>query len=65
MPRVRVDPTKCQGYGTCAEVAESLFVLDDWGYAQSVPRDLQGATEKQAAEAAIEVCPVKAVRLLT
>jgi ferredoxin len=64
MARLRVDPTKCQGYGTCAEVAESLFVLDEWGYAQSVPRELHGTTEEQAAGAAIEVCPVKAVRLL-
>ena len=64
MARIRVDPTKCQGYGTCAEVAESLFVMDEWGYAQSVPRDLRDATEEQAAEAAIDVCPVKAVRLL-
>jgi ferredoxin len=65
MPRLRVDPTKCQGYGTCAEVAETLFVMDEWGYAQSVPRDLRGSAEENAAAAAIDVCPVKAVRLLS
>jgi ferredoxin len=65
MTRLRVDPTKCQGYGTCAEVAQTLFVLDEWGYAQSIARDLRGSAEESAAEAAIEACPVRAVRRLS
>ncbi|NMI01871.1 ferredoxin [Pseudonocardia acidicola] len=63
MERLRVDPTKCQAYGTCAEVAPDLFQLDPWGYAQARRRDLTDG-EAASAEAAIKICPVKAIRLL-
>jgi ferredoxin len=63
MGRLRVDPIKCQAYGTCAELAPELFSMDEWGYAQAERSDLTG-DEAHSAQAAIEICPVKAIRLL-
>lgn len=64
MSRLRVDPRKCQAYGTCAEIAPELFELDEWGYAQAVRRDLSG-DETDSANAALDICPVEAIRMLS
>jgi ferredoxin len=62
--RARVDPTKCQGYAICAELAPGRFTLDDWGYAQAVAADVPDA-EADAVEEAVRECPVKAIRWTT
>lgn len=59
-----VDSTKCQAYGTCADVCPSVFVLDEWGFAGvqgdgSVP---QG--DEEAARNAAAGCPEDAISLL-
>jgi ferredoxin len=59
--KVRVDPTKCQGYGLCTEVAGEVFKLDDFGFAH-----VEGGTEitpemePRVAEA-VRGCPAKAI----
>jgi ferredoxin len=59
--RVRIDPSRCQGYGMCVEFASAQFSYDDWGFAQSidrdVPQDAIGAVAK-----AIRQCPIAAIR---
>jgi ferredoxin len=62
--RLAVDAAACQAYGLCAEEAPDLVDLDDFGYS-AVKGDGQIPTEREpAAGAAVEVCPVKAMRLL-
>jgi ferredoxin len=62
--RLAVDAAACQAYGLCAEEAPDLVDLDDFGYS-AVKGDGEVPADRQAAaEAAVEVCPVKAMRLL-
>ncbi|MGX1675523.1 ferredoxin [Streptomyces sp. NPDC055400] len=59
---IRVDRSKCCGYGICAEIAPRLFSLDDMGFAQAAPGVLSGSAAEEAAEAA-EACPERAITL--
>ncbi|HEU0168219.1 MAG TPA: ferredoxin [Chloroflexota bacterium] len=59
--RVRVDPTKCEAFGKCAEVSPDVFKLDEFGYAgpddfMDVPAEFEAKVRQ--AEAA---CPTGAV----
>jgi ferredoxin len=62
--RIAVDAALCQAYGLCAEEAPDLVDLDDFGYSAvkgdgDVPDDRQNA-----ARAAVDICPVRALRLI-
>jgi ferredoxin len=59
--RARVDPTKCQGYGICVELAPHHFVADDWGIVQAVQVDADGE-HRDAVTRAVQQCPIKAIR---
>lgn len=61
MTRVRVDPTKCQGYAICVEEAGGNFSLDDWGFAQAEPVEVP-ESEIGRVNVAIKECPVNAIR---
>lgn len=60
---IRVDPTKCRGYGLCEVLAPDHLEADDWGLAQSrgLPIDQE---DVPAVQAAIDVCPFDAIRWL-
>ncbi len=58
-----VDATKCEGYGTCADLCPQVFVLDEWGYASVVGDGDVAAGEEEAARAAERACPEKAIIL--
>ncbi len=61
---IAVDAALCQGYGLCAEQAPDLVDLDDFGYS-AVKGDGAVPTDREdAALAAIDICPVKAIRVL-
>ncbi|GGN57051.1 ferredoxin [Streptomyces kronopolitis] len=60
--KLRLDPTRCQGYGLCQEPAPDLIDIDDFGYA-SVVADPAPGTSEDAARAAVEACPNSALRL--
>jgi ferredoxin len=60
--RFRVDPTLCEGYGTCADLAPAVFVLDEWGYAQAVAREVVDEDERAGTAEAMRQCPVFAIR---
>jgi ferredoxin len=59
--RLRVDPTRCQGYAVCTEVAARHFTLDDWGFAQALVVDVAEADVEAVGEAVAD-CPVRAIR---
>ena len=61
----RVDPTVCEAYGICFDVAGDIFDSDDWGYAKAVRTRELTAAERARAEEAFRLCPVKAIRRLT
>lgn len=58
---VRVDPTKCQGYGRCVEIASELFELDEWGYASARLEGDVPSTLVDAAREAVRECPAQAI----
>jgi ferredoxin len=59
--RVRVEATKCEGYGNCAAHLPEVFVLDEWGYA-SVNADGNVAPEDEGrARRAVLDCPAHAI----
>jgi ferredoxin len=61
--KVRVDPTKCRGYGMCKELAEAEFVSDDWGLVQARGSEVS-LDQVLAVQSAIEACPFQAIRLV-
>jgi ferredoxin len=61
--RLRVDWTRCDAHGICAELLPELVSLDDWGYPLvrdrgEVPREL-----RRHAEHAVVACPRIALHL--
>lgn len=62
--KMLVDSTQCEAYGTCAEIAPTVFILDDFGYA-AVANDGEIPTELESvAREAMESCPVRAIRIV-
>jgi len=60
--RLRVDPTRCDGHGLCAELFPERVVLDDWGYPIIAPTPFDEDLLPLARRAAA-ACPVLALRL--
>lgn len=56
--KLKVDPDKCIGCGTCAAVADKSFKLGEDG--KSIPVNPAGDPEAKVKEA-IESCPVDAI----
>ena len=59
---LRVDMTKCEGRGICAELLPERITLDDWGYPIIEPAALHG-TLKRHARRAVAGCPELALFL--
>jgi len=60
--KLRLDPTRCDGHGLCAELLPELIRLDEWGY------PLLGGDEvtdelRRLARRAIAACPVLALSM--
>jgi ferredoxin len=63
---IRLDRTRCKGYGACAEECPSLFELDEFGYAQlKVADGTVPAGDEDAAFAAERGCPERAITTQT
>lgn len=66
---LHIDWTKCDGRGLCAEILDRALTRDDWGYPVSL-RGEEGfrsdvplrADEIDAADDAVALCPVLALR---
>lgn len=62
--RIVLDRPRCEGHGLCEEAAPQLMHLDDAGDLV-IDRDEvdPGSADETAAQAAVRVCPVAALRL--
>lgn len=60
--RIEVDQARCEGHGLCEEAAGDLIHLDDEGILVIDVADVPPGREG-AAQAAVRVCPVAALRL--
>lgn len=60
--RIVLDRPRCEGHGLCEEAAPSLLHLDDDGELV-LDREDVGHGDLAAANAAVRVCPVAALRL--
>ncbi|WP_433361291.1 ferredoxin [Actinoplanes sp. CA-142083] len=60
--RIVLDRPRCEGHGLCEEAAPQLMHLDDDGELV-LDREQVGDTDLTAANAAVRVCPVAALRL--
>ncbi len=61
--KVRIDPTKCTGYGLCSQSAPEVFGLDEWNQAivlisreREIPENLWPAIRQASAR-----CPTRAI----
>lgn len=64
MSRIELDRERCEGHGTCEQIAPSIYRLDDEGELEilvdsPLPDDLV-----HVAEAGARVCPVAALRVV-
>lgn len=62
--KVKVDRTKCDGFGTCAAYAPKIFYLDEWGYAAVAESGDVPPEEQPCAEKAFMECPADAIMLV-
>lgn len=61
--RLRVDWGACDGHGLCAQWAPELIELDEWGFPIVTPGPVPAAGLAHA-RAAVDACPVLALKLL-
>jgi len=59
---LHVNPIACAGRGLCAEIAPELIALDDWGFPVVEPGPVPAGLIADA-EAAVQICPLLALRL--
>ncbi len=60
--RILLDRPRCEGHGLCEEAAPELMHLDDDGELVVDRQEVEGDL-LSAANAAVRVCPVAALRL--
>jgi ferredoxin len=61
--KARVDPVKCEGYGTCAKVAPKIYLLDEWGYAYTEGDGTVPEDQQEAAREGMHQCPAHAITI--
>lgn len=61
--KIMVDRVKCEGHGLCEEAAPRLMHLDDEGELVLDVEDVTDQADVDAAQAAVRVCPVAALRV--
>jgi ferredoxin len=58
---VKLDRTRCDGFGICAKHAPQYFSLDDWGYASLIGDGTIADADRDAVMRALLDCPVHAI----
>ena len=61
-----LDPIRCDGHGLCHLAAPDLIGLDEWGYPLLPGAGLRASispSDRAAARAAVDSCPVLALHL--
>lgn len=61
---IELDRPRCEGHGLCEEAAPDLMHLDDDGELVVDVPEVEGADVTRA-QAAVRVCPVAALRLVS
>jgi ferredoxin len=61
--KASVDRDRCEGYGTCADILPSVFLLDEWGYAYTDENHVIAEAEVDVARRAALECPMNAIVL--
>ncbi len=59
--KVKVDGSRCAGYGLCEQVCPAVFVLDDLGFPQLSNDGLVPPAHEDEASKAIAKCPERAI----
>jgi ferredoxin len=59
--KIRLDRTRCDGFGACAKHAPEYFSLDDWGYASLIGDGAVPEADRNAVMRALLDCPVHAI----
>lgn len=62
-PRLRVDPTLCDGAGYCAELVPELISLDEWGFPVVDTSPIEDEGRLAHARKAVAICPRLALLL--
>jgi len=62
--RIELDRPRCEGHGLCEEAAPHLMHLDDDGEL-ILDQSEVGPEDLQAAQDAVRVCPVAALKLVS
>jgi ferredoxin len=60
--RIQLDPTKCQGYGACADICPSVLEIDEFGFAALRHDGVVPPSDVVAAAEAVAACPEAALR---
>jgi ferredoxin len=62
--KIKLDRTRCDGFGLCAKHAPDHFPLDDWGYAVLAGGPAIAPADEAAVTRALLDCPVHAITML-
>ena len=63
MSHIEIDRDRCEGHGTCEQIAPTVYRLDDDGELDILANPLPEALLR-AAKAGARVCPVAALRVV-
>ena len=61
--RMQLDPTKCDGFGFCAQLLAPWVDLDEWGFPVLADAEVPPAVLGAAGQA-VRACPRRALRLV-
>lgn len=56
-----LDSTKCSGYGACADICPSVFVIDEFGFGALVSDGTVPEGDEAKAHEAAGACPENAI----
>lgn len=59
--KIIFDATKCNGYGICAQLCPTMFMLDEFGFPEVLLGGDVPAAEVESAREAIHQCPERAI----
>lgn len=63
MPKVVVEPGKCQGHARCYALAPDFFDLDDEGYVAFSEKPLPTGSDEKLIRRGVNACPERALKL--
>jgi len=64
MMRVRVDPNKCEGHGTCVDASPEIFQFEDDDVVKVLDPEPSDPAIQKSVTRAVSVCPVAAIEIV-